>query len=115
MNIVIFTKADALIVVSASMVDVNFVRGEIYYAKLPGIHEPKFFVVVSSNPRNRAPGTCLAVRVTTTQKRERPSVVPVPHGEAIQGSVLCDDIVELFPEDISAQDKWDDFWHYEAD
>jgi mRNA interferase MazF len=78
-------------------------RGQIIQAHIDGVDEPKLFVVVSHNGRNnsRFP-TVLAVRITTTAKDPRPSIVEVPHGEPVTGRVLCDTIGEVWKDEILA-------------
>jgi mRNA interferase MazF len=62
--------------------------------------DEKFYVVVSNNRRNRSLPSTLAVRVTSTVKPPMPSIVVLPHGEVVSGRVLCDDIVEVWDEDV---------------
>ena len=60
----------------------------------------KPWLVVSNNARNRALGTCLAVRITTSQKPELDSIVELgPQDAPLQGRVLCDDIAVMFPDE----------------
>ena len=77
------------------------VRGRVYAATLAHIGEEKFFLVVSNNRRNRALRTALAVRLTTSPKPDLPSIVPLGPGEEFVGRVLCDDIIELFEDEVS--------------
>jgi mRNA interferase MazF len=71
-------------------------RGRVYWATLDGMRKP--WLVVSNNPRNRALGTCLAVRITTSQKPELDTIVELgPQDAPLRGRVLCDDIAVLFP------------------
>ena len=64
--------------------------------------EPKLFVVVSNNRRNNALPSVLAVRLTSSAKPDIPSIVPLPQGEVFVGSAVCDDIVELYEDEIKA-------------
>ena len=75
-------------------------RGRIYAADLANVEGQKYFVVVSNNRRNRALDTVLAVRVTTTAKPVMASVVELGTKEAVKGRVVCDDIVELWEDEI---------------
>ena len=79
----------------------DLIRGRVYLANLaePG-DEPKPWVVVSNNGRNRGLRTALAVRVTTTPKyQELPSVVAVPDGETVHGWVRCDSVTVLYDDE----------------
>ena len=76
-------------------------RGRVYAAVLPPMEVEKFFVVVSNNRRNRAFEQVLAVRLTTTPKPAIPSVVALPRREPVAGSAVCDDIVELYPDEVT--------------
>lgn len=81
----------------------SMVRGRIYRFRLAGIEGEKYFVVVSNNARNRALPSALGVRFTTTAKPTLPSIVEIPDTEALPGGrVVCDDIVELFDDEITA-------------
>ena len=76
-------------------------RGRIYRARIPGVKSDKYFVVVSNNARNRALGTALAVRLTTSSKPSIASIVELPAGEVMGGGrAVCDDIVELWDDDV---------------
>lgn len=79
---------------------VKFLRGQIYAALLPGMAEEKYYVVVSNNARNRSLGTVLVARITTSAKPELASIVRVPAGEPVSGSVLCDDIEDMWEGDV---------------
>lgn len=74
-------------------------RGQVVQAEI-GLDEPKLFVVVSNNRRNRALPQVLGVRLTTTPKPNIPSVVSLGHSEAFVGAAVCDDIVELYEDEI---------------
>jgi mRNA interferase MazF len=60
----------------------------------------KPFVIVSNNARNRALGTYLAVRVTTSKKPPLPSIIDLMPEDPLVGRALCDDIVVLYDEDL---------------
>jgi mRNA interferase MazF len=74
-----------------------YLRGNVYYVDLGYGRKP--FLVVSNNGRNAALGSALAVRITTTSKPPLPSIIPIPHGEPVTGSILCDDIETLYDDD----------------
>lgn len=76
----------------------SFVRGRVYEADIEGVG-PKFYLVVSNNVRNRNLGSALVVRLTTTSKHPRPSIVDLPDGEAFNGRVLCDNVTTLYDDD----------------
>lgn len=81
----------------------GLVRGRVYAAVLTGLENlgQKYYLVVSNNRRNEAFPQVLAVRLTTTlAKSPRPSVVGLDHSEVLGGSAVCDDIVELYPEEV---------------
>lgn len=81
----------------------ELVRGRVYRARLQGFTEDKFFLVVSNNRRNRNLDSVLAVRFTTSVKPDLPSIVPVPASEALpSGRIVCDDIYELFEDEVKA-------------
>ncbi|WP_448411858.1 type II toxin-antitoxin system PemK/MazF family toxin [Mycolicibacterium sp. XJ647] len=75
-------------------------RGAVYSAFLPHVGEAKLYVIVSNNGRNRALGTALAARITTSNKPPLDSIVPIDPNEIVHGRVLCDDIELIYPEDI---------------
>ena len=74
------------------------VRSRIYWADLG--HGEKPWVCVSNNIRNQHLGSFLAVRVTTSSKPMLDSIVPLTAQDPLVGSVLCDDIVEIFREEV---------------
>lgn len=80
-----------------------FARGRICAAVLPNIGEEKYFLVVSNNVRNRQLGTALVVRLTTTPKPSLDSIVVLPPGESFDGSVVCDDILELYADEVTRE------------
>ena len=77
------------------------VRGRVYGATLPGIGTEKFFLVVSNNTRNERLPSVLALRLTTSSKPAIATVVPLLTETVFRGSVLCDDVVEIFHEEIT--------------
>ncbi|MFZ5870584.1 MAG: type II toxin-antitoxin system PemK/MazF family toxin, partial [Actinomycetota bacterium] len=72
------------------------VRGRVYGAQLSHIDGEKYYLVVSNNARNRQLQSALAVRLTTTPKPDLASIVTLSPPEVFSGSVVCDDIVELY-------------------
>lgn len=77
------------------------VRGQVVQANI-GLEEPKLLVVVSNNGRNRALPSVLCVRLTTTAKYDLASVVEMPEGEVFSGRAVCDDIIELYQDEVMA-------------
>lgn len=75
-------------------------RGRVYAARLSHLDEDKYFLVVSNNRRNRNLPQALAVRLTTTPKPSLPSIVRLGTAEAFTGWVVCDDIVELWEDEV---------------
>jgi|SRR5690625_3666795 len=75
-------------------------RGQVVRAEI-GLAEPKLFVVVSNNRRNRRLGDVLGARLTTSSKPSIPSIVEL-EGESLAGQVVCDDIVALYEDEILA-------------
>lgn len=78
----------------------NFLRGQVYAATLPGMTREKYYVVVSNNARNQGLGTALVVRITTSNKPELASIVRIPLGEPVSGRALCDDIEDMWADDV---------------
>ena len=72
-------------------------RGQIYWLDLGYGEKP--WVVVSNNSRNRALGSALVARVTTTSKPPLPSIVELDSHDPVVGSVICDDIETIYRED----------------
>lgn len=78
-------------------------RGRVYRARPFGFDSDKYFLVVSNNARNRQLPSVLAVRFTTSTKPMLPSIVAIPSSEAVPGGrVVCDDIYELFEDEVTA-------------
>lgn len=74
-------------------------RGQVYRVDLG--HGPKPWLVVSNNARNRNLDSVVAARVTTTLKNAQvPTVVPVSHDDPVTGVVLCDDLVQLYSDEL---------------
>jgi len=72
----------------------------VYAAKLSHIDDEKYFLVVSNNIRNRQLNSVVAVRLTTSAKPTLPSIVTLGQPELFVGSVVCDDIVELYDDEV---------------
>lgn len=75
------------------------VRGQVVQANLQ-LNEPKLVLVVSNNRRNSNLETVLAVRLTTSPKPDIPSIVELAHPEVFIGRVVCDDIFELWEDEV---------------
>ena len=81
----------------------TLVRGRVYRARPTGFSSDTFFVVVSNNSRNRNLESVLVVRFTTSAKPALPSVVEIPSAEVVPGGrVVCDDIYDLYPDEVKA-------------
>lgn len=78
----------------------DLVRGRVYAAVLSERVGEKPYLVVSNNRRNRALDTVLAARVTTSEKPVLASIVATTPEDPVAGRVLCDDIVEVWPDEI---------------
>lgn len=74
-------------------------RGRVYAAKLGELDE-KYYLVVSNNARNRNLGQVLAVRLTTSSKPQLDSIVPLTKDDNFTGFVVCDDIIEIYPDEV---------------
>src|SRR5487761_2099268 len=75
-------------------------RGRVYAAKLSNIKDEKYFLVVSNNQRNTHLPQVLAVRLTTSPKPSIPIIVEIGKGEVFVGRAVCDDIIELYEDEI---------------
>lgn len=81
-------------------------RGCVYWVYLDTGEqdERKPFLVVSNNQRNAHLGDCLAVRLTTTRKEPRTTVVPLgPADRPLHGFVLCDEITLVYDDELLEQ------------
>ncbi|QYB00428.1 type II toxin-antitoxin system PemK/MazF family toxin (plasmid) [Rhodococcus sp. USK10] len=74
-------------------------RGQIFWFDMG--HGEKPWVVVSNNLRNRNLNTVLAARITTP-KPGIPTAVPLGPNDPLVGSILADDIVQLFDDELEA-------------
>jgi|SRR5580704_10795315 mRNA interferase MazF len=85
------------------MAGTDLLRGRVYGAVLSHIEDEgeKYYLVVSNNRRNSAFPQVLAVRLTTTPARSpRPAVVELDAREVFAGRAVCDNIVELYPDEV---------------
>ena len=78
----------------------SLLRGVVYAATLPHVGEEKYYLVVSNNRRNANFPQVLAVRLTTTPKQPRPSIVELGHPEPFVGRAVCDDIETLWDDEV---------------
>ena len=75
-------------------------RGRVYSAIFPNVDGEKYYLVVSNNRRNNALDQVLAIRLTTSEKPPISSIVEIPHGEVFVGRAVCDDIVEIWKNEV---------------
>lgn len=83
---------------------ISVLRGQIWLVDV-GLDEPKRFIIVSNNQRNRFLNDVLGARVTTSKKPELPSVAefgPKELGPA-RSFVVADDILPLQKVDLVRQ------------
>lgn len=74
-------------------------RGQVFHVDLG--HGRKPWLVVSNNARNRNLGSVLAARVTASRKHAAiPTVVALSSADPLAGHVLCDDIVQLYRDEL---------------
>lgn len=78
----------------------RMLRGRVYRALPVGFDVDHYFVVVSNNARNRALPSILAVRLTSASKPALPSIVEIAAGEVLTGRAVCDDIYELWDDEV---------------
>jgi mRNA interferase MazF len=75
-------------------------RGQIFQVDLG--HGRKPWLVVSNNARNRNLESVLAARITITRKHTAiPTVIPLTAADPLVGFVLCDDIVQLYRQELT--------------
>lgn len=77
----------------------TFTRGQDYWATFDAAVGRKPWLVVSTNTHNRNLGDVLFARISTTPKPRISSIVELPPGECVTGSVLCDDIIAMYEDD----------------
>lgn len=73
-------------------------RGRVYWADVGYGDKP--FLVISNNTRNQKLDSVLAVRITTSTKPELDTVVPLSPADPVVGSILCDDVVQIWRDEI---------------
>jgi mRNA interferase MazF len=78
----------------------SMLRGRVYRVKLGHIENPKWYVVVSNNRRNRQLDQVLPIRLTTSPKPDLPSIVELGPGEVFTGRAVCDDIETLWDDEV---------------
>jgi mRNA interferase MazF len=81
----------------------RLLRGRVYAAIFEHIRDEgeKYYLVVSNDDRNRRLPQALAVRLITTPKPRISSIVELDQRETFCGRVLCDDIVVLYPDEVT--------------
>ena len=85
------------------------VRGQVVRADI-GLDEPKLLLVVSNHTRNRNFQQVIAVRLTTTAKDSRPSIVELGPQEGFHGRVMCDDLMPVWEDEVLATLGAAPFW-----
>jgi mRNA interferase MazF len=84
--------------------DPRFNRGSVWQYDFEEGAAPKPAVIVSNNGRNHSRWPVVhVVRVTAAPKEPRSTIVSVPGGECVKGSVLCDDLYPVYKEDLGKQ------------
>ena len=75
-------------------------RGQVFRVDLG--HGRKPWLIVSNDARNRNLKSVLAARITTTGKHSAlPTVVALTAADPLVGYVLCDDIVQLYRDELT--------------
>jgi mRNA interferase MazF len=77
----------------------RLVRGRVIWFQLGDIGR-KPAVVLSNDARNRALGSALVARITTSNKPALPSIVELSGDDPVKGRVLCDDLIEIYDEEV---------------
>jgi mRNA interferase MazF len=76
-------------------------RGQVFRVDLG--HGAKPWLIVSNNSRNRNLESVLAVRISTTGKHaHHPTVITLTHADPLVGFVLCDDLIQLYRDELTA-------------
>lgn len=84
--------------------DRPFNRGSVWQYDFEEGAAPKPAVIVSANGRNHSRWPVVhVVRATSAPKAPRPTVIEVPAGECIKGSVLCDELYPVYKDDLGKQ------------
>jgi len=79
----------------------RFNRGSVWQYDFEEGAAPKPAVIVSANSRNHSRWPVVhVVRVTSAPKTERPTIIPIPSGECVKGSVLCDDLFPVYKDEL---------------
>ncbi|TCO56629.1 type II toxin-antitoxin system PemK/MazF family toxin [Actinocrispum wychmicini] len=79
-------------------------RGRVYGAVLSERLGEKYYLAVSSNPRNRVLSSFLAIPLTTTLKSRLDTIVHLDHRDGPWcGSALADDITEVFRDEVTRE------------
>lgn len=77
----------------------ELLRGRVYLADLES-GQPKPWLVVSPNSRNRGLRSALAVRITTTNKyTDLDTVIQLPDREVVHGWVRCDSLTVMYDDE----------------
>jgi len=79
----------------------DLVTGRIVWFQLGDVGR-KPGVVVSNNTRNRQLRTALVARITTSTKPAMASVIRLGQHDPLAGRVLCDDLIEVYVDEIVA-------------
>lgn len=77
----------------------ELIRGRVVWFELGEVGR-KPGVVVSNNTRNRQLGTALVARITTSAKPQLASVIGLSGNDPLQGRVLCDDLIEVYADEV---------------
>lgn len=80
------------------MVNIIPLRNRVYMADLGCGEKP--WVAVSNNARNNSLDSVLVARITATRKTPRSTIVQLGKDDPLVGFVLCDDIEQLYREDL---------------
>jgi mRNA interferase MazF len=76
-------------------------RGQVFRVDLG--YGAKPWLIVTNNSRNRHLDSVLAVRITTTGRHaHHPTVIALTHTDPLTGFVLCDDLVPLYRDELTA-------------
>jgi mRNA interferase MazF len=77
----------------------QLIRGRVIWFELGDVGR-KPAVVVSNNHRNRALGSALVARITSSPKPRLPSIIELAADDPLTGRVLCDDLIEVYTEEV---------------
>jgi mRNA interferase MazF len=76
-------------------------RGQVFRVDLG--YGAKPWLIVSNNSRNRHLDSVLAVRITTKGRHaHHPTVIALTPADPMTGFVLCDDLVPLYRDELTA-------------